>query len=323
MQRRRLLSRGAKRSKVTRRVGAVLVAALLVGDTAAWYQLAVRSKRAPSFDRGGAFVAAAGPSAVPRPNASTGPASSSPAPTAAPSAPSSAPPPNAYAPASLTALSTGTPARPGVLPAPGTYQWTVDGHESATGFGSRALPSTMTMVAHAGDGADAGHVVLDVTYSSDHQERLIVADHGGALDATYEAGQVRFGPMAQSNSGSYDPAMTYVPADLHPGAVTHGASAVKDDAGGVERTEDWTLTVAQQTTIPVSGTPTRVWEIVLERTSRPGSSQSVHRVRRQWWDPNRKSVVRYRDTMHGEQKYGGVTFTYDSDLTAELARYTS
>jgi hypothetical protein len=31
--------------------------------------------------------------------------------------------------------------------------------------------------------------------------------------------------------------------------------------------------------------------------------------------------VRYTDTMHGQQHYGGVTFTYDSDLTADLAGF--
>jgi hypothetical protein len=317
----RFLSSGRKRSNVTTKVGGVLVAALLLADAGAWYQVEVRSQRAPSFDRGGDFATATHRA---RASTTTTTASTASAPSiTAPSATApSAPPANAYAPAAITAVSAGGPARPGVLPAPGTYQWHVDGSERATGFGSRAYPATMTMVAHPGQGTDAGQVVLDVNYSADHQERLIVADQNGSLAATYEAGQVRFGPMAQANSGTYEPAMTYIPADLTPGVVSRGTSEVHDTDGKVERIEDWTLTVGPRSTIPVLGTPTQVWEVVLERTSRPGSSQDVHRVRRQWWDPSRKSVVRYRDTMHGQQSYGGVTFTFDSDLTADLASYT-
>ena len=302
----------------------MLVAALLVADGGAWYQVAVRSQRGPSFDRGGAFVArgALASRATVTSNPAPSPSASAPAATSGAPAPTREAPANSYAPASITAVSSG-PARPaGVLPAAGTYLWSVDGHESATGFGSRQLPSTMTMVAHAGEGDDAGRVVLDTTYSSDHQERLIVEDSGGSLAATYEAGQVRFGPMAQSTSGTYDPAMVYVPSDLRPGAVTRGTSAAHAADGSVQRTEDWTLTVVQPTTIAVAGTPTRVWEMTLERTSRAGSSQDVHRVRHQWWDPARAAVVRYRDTMHGQQSYGGVMFTYDSDITATLVRYT-
>lgn len=303
----------------------VTVALLLVANGAAWYQLEVRSKRPPSFDRGGAFAAAAASTEVPVAVPTTSSSS-----TVGPSATASAPPPSvpdapagSYAPARVTAVSTGAPApgSGGVLPAPGTYTWKVDGKEGATGFGSRRLPDRMTMVAHAGSGTDSGRVVVDTAYSGDHQERLILAEQAGSLVATYEAGQVRFGPMAQTNSAAYDPPMGYVPADLHPGAVVKGTTRGLDGDGNVERTEAWTLTVVGRTTISVVGTPTEVWEIVLQRDTLAGSSQEVHRTRRQWWDPNRRSVVRYRDTMHGQQRYGGVTFTFDSDLTADLLAY--
>jgi hypothetical protein len=227
-------------------------------------------------------------------------------------------PANSYAPSHVTAVSTAEPARPGITPALGTYTWKVAGTEGATGFGKRSFPSTATVVAHA---ADKGQVVLDTTYSEDHHERLIVGDQGGSLVATYEGGQIRFGPMAQTNAGTYQPGMAYIPADLRAGAVTKGTTKVLDDKGGVERTEAWTLTAVGRTTIPVLGIATQVWEVVLERQTTAGSGQQVHRVRRQWFDPNRRSVVRYRDTMHGQQHYGGITFTYDSDLTADLTGY--
>jgi Tfp pilus assembly protein PilX len=298
---------------------AVVVLLLLNGG--AWYQLAVRSQRPPAFDRGGAFAAAEADADVETSTtttSTTAPTTSSAAPVVtAPPTTAAVSPGNAYAPGRVTAVSTGQPATPGVLPALGTYRWKVTGTEGATGFGSRSFPSTATVVAHA----DGRNVVLDTNYSSDHQERLIVSDQGGALAAVYEAGQVRFGPMAQTNSGSYTPPMVYVPAELRAGAVTKGTSSSTDPNGKVQRVEDWTVAVEKQVVLPVMGTPTNVWQIVLERRSRPGGSQEVQRTRRIWWDPNRHFIVRYTDTMHGQQSYG-VTFTYDSDLTAELVGFT-
>ncbi|MCU1375028.1 MAG: hypothetical protein JWO68_2314 [Actinomycetia bacterium] len=302
----------------TRSLGA-LVVVLLVANGGAWYQLGVRSQRGPSFSRGGSFLSAGAAARVATTTTSAPPVTTAAATTAPPTTARPAPA-NSYAPDHVTAAAAARPDQPGVVPALGTYRWRVVGHESATGFGSRQLPAQATQVAHAGDD---GQVVLDTTYSQDHQERLIVGDRGGALAASYEGGQVRFGPMAQANSGSYRPTMTYVPADLRPGAITRGTTQVLDDEGGVQRVEDWTVTVVQRTTIPVLGTPTAVWEIVLERQTEAGSDQQVHRVRRQWWDPNRRGVVRYQDTTHGQQRYGGITFTFDSDLTADLTGYTA
>jgi hypothetical protein len=303
------------------KVTGVTVGLLLLANGAAWYQLEVRADRPPSFSRGGRFAAAsATPDAAPTTTSTTTPrgtVTTAPPPSVAQSAAGS------YAPAQLSGRSTGAPSpgQGGVLPAAGTYTWKVDGTEGATGFGSRRLPDRATIVAHPGAGADAGRVVLDTTYSEDHQERLIVADQAGSLVATYEGGQVRFGPMAQTNTAAYDPAMNYIPADLRASAVTKGTSKGLDGSGKVQRTEAWTLTVVGRTTIPVLGVQTEVWEIVLQRDTLPGSGQEVHRTRRQWWDPNRRMVVRYRDTMHGQQRYGGVTFTFDCDLTADLLGY--
>jgi hypothetical protein len=314
-------------AKFSRRAIGALVVALLLGNGVAWYQLEVKAGRPPAFSRGGSFASGAA-AAAELPSTSTTTTSAPPGDvtTAVPAPVVTTPttaipaPANSYAPSHVTAVSAGAPARAGVVPALGTYTWKVVGSEGATGFGKRTLPETATIVAHAGE---QGQVVLDTTYSEDHQERLIVGDQGGSLVATYEGGQVRFGPMTQTNSGTYQPGMAYVPADLRAGAVTRGTTKVLDDKGAVQRTESWTLTVVQRTTIPVIGVPTQVWELVLERQTAAGSGQQVHRVRREWFDPNRHSVVRYRDTMHGQQRYGGVTFTFDSDLTADLVRYTA
>lgn len=311
-------------SRRTRRALAFVVVALLAGEAAAWYQVAVRSTRPPHFAVGGAFAQARTATTAVR-SVSVGAAGSAVTDTER----VQAVPANSYTAGQITAVAGSPPpatadggeAAAVITPAPGTYTWRVDGTEGATGFGSRRLPSSMTVVAHGDKGLAPGQIVLDTTYSSDHQERRIVGGENGALVMAFEGGQVRFGPMAQSNSGGYTPPMVLVPAELHPGAVTRGSTNVKDASGGVERIEDWTLTVVQRTTIPVVGITTPVWELVLERASRPGSDQQVRREIREWWDPSRRSLVRYHDTMHGEQHYAGVAFTYDSGITADLVRY--
>jgi hypothetical protein len=324
-----LVQTGLPLSRRKIRALAVFVVVLLAAGAAGWYQVAVRSTRPPNFAQGGRFAQAASSTAAQPLTANVG-AAGSVQPDAAP-APST--PANSYAPGRITAVAgapapatptAGSGASPAasVVPAAGTYTWRVDGTEGATGFGSRPLPSSMTVVAHGDKGIAPGQIVLDTTYSSDHQERLIVGEQSGALVSVFEGGQVRFGPMAQTNSGRYAPPIVLVPADLHDGAVTKGTTNVKDGSGKVERIEDWTLSVVHRTTIPVAGVPTSVWELVLERNTRPGSDQQVHRVIREWWDPNRRSLVRYHDTMHGEQHYAGVAFTYDSDITADFVKYT-
>ncbi|MBV9253084.1 MAG: hypothetical protein JO054_02535, partial [Actinobacteria bacterium] len=57
--------------------------------------------------------------------------------------------------------------------------------------------------------------------------------------------------------------------------------------------------------------------------SRPGSSQSVTRSRTYWFDPARHLWVKYTEKMHGQQSFGGITFTYDDNLTATLRSFTA
>src|SRR5207248_6285621 len=135
----------------------------------------------------------------------------------------------------------------------GAYTYQVHGTEAATGFGSRSFPPTATLVAHRDTGTPADQVVLDLTYSSDHTERAIAAADGTGLGFVYEAGQVRFGPMAQTNEGDYRPAMVQVPFPLAAGTSRTGHSQVVDSNGGIQRTEAWTAAITGQATLTIAG----------------------------------------------------------------------
>jgi hypothetical protein len=310
------------------------VVLLLVGDGLAVYQLAVRNQRPPSFRRGGEFrrASALPPTPATLPSTTvTAPGTSGPSPTttapaaAADPGPGRAGRPTSYAPAAPVTGRAAAPSAPGAgrspTPALGTYVWTVHGTEGATGFGSRSFPERMTMVAHR-DGADARAVTLDLTFSSDHSEREVVGFRDDGVGFDFEGGQVRFGPMAQTNQGDYRPPLVQIPFPLAVGTTRKGTSQALDDGGGAQRTEDWKATVVGQETITVAGTPTPTWRVDVHRASRPGSGQQVERSRTYWWDPARSLWVRVTEQMHGQQHYGGITFTYDARYTAELASFT-
>src|SRR5436305_1520340 len=200
------VERGKSLSRGQRTVAGISAVLLLAGGVAG-YQVGVRAKRPPHFARGGKFLATA-PSS---PSPGTGLAPSTvPATTALPTTvgarslaaqpPTTArtttmPPTSLPAPAGAAAPA---PEPASGLPQLGTYTYQVTGTESATGFGSRDFPKTATVVAHRADGLPASQVVFDLTYSSDHTERAIAAYDGDGVSFVYEAGQVRFGPMAQT-----------------------------------------------------------------------------------------------------------------------------
>jgi len=323
------VERGKSLSRGQRTVAGISAVLLLAGGVAG-YQVGVRAKRPPHFARGGKFLATA-PSS---PSPGTGLAPSTvPATTALPTTvgarslaaqpPTTArtttmPPTSLPAPAGAAAPA---PEPASGLPQLGTYTYQVTGTESATGFGSRDFPKTATVVAHRDDGLPASQVVFDLTYSSDHTERAIAAYDGDGVSFVYEAGQVRFGPMAQTNQGDYQPAMTQVPLPLTAGVKRSGDTKVTDSGGAAERSESWTATVTGQDTVIVAGAAVATRVVRLERTSDPGSSQTVHRVRTYWYDPARRLWVKYTEQMHGEQHYGGVAMTYDDNLTATLSGY--
>ncbi len=286
---------------------AAAVAALLVFDAAAAYQVGVRAKRPPSFRKGGRFLQATGaqPGAT---GGETGPAvitttSAAAAGAADPSSPASdggrtttTRPRTGTANASLASSSSPAPGAgaPSLAPAPasGTYTWAVSGTEAASGFGSRSFPNTMTMVAHRDAGLKPEEIVLDSTYSSNHTEREIIAVENGGIYFDFEGGQVRFGPSAQTNQGDYKPPMLQVPFPLAAGVTRTGTTQVVASDGSVERTENWTVKVIGQETIQVAGGSIPTWKITVDRHG-SGGNQSVDRSRVLWYDPARHLWVKY------------------------------
>src|SRR5947209_1601346 len=107
---------------------AVAVVVLLVLNAAAWYQLAVRARRPPSFDRGGRFAVATRPAVAEGAVTTTTAApttAAAVAPAPALTSTTVAAPSNSYAPAHVSAVASGVAASPGVLPPLGTYRWHV------------------------------------------------------------------------------------------------------------------------------------------------------------------------------------------------------
>ncbi|HEX6393778.1 MAG TPA: hypothetical protein VFZ97_10065 [Acidimicrobiales bacterium] len=196
----------------------------------------------------------------------------------------------------------------------------MSGSETATGFGSRNFPPQMTMVAHSGT-SDPREVVLDLTYSSDHQEREILGCRDSGVFFDFEGGQVRFGPVAQSNEGDYRPPLLQVPLPLAAGRSYSGTSAVIASDGSTERTEAWNVTVDGPVTLNIAGRNTPTWQITTERHSLPGSSQTDNRTETYWFDPSRHFWVKFSEKQHGQQTVAGFTITYDNQLVATLASF--
>ncbi|MBV8303882.1 MAG: hypothetical protein JOZ04_06705 [Acidimicrobiia bacterium] len=319
-------------SSRTFRFLAVGVTFLLLADAAAAYQVGVREKRPPSFRRGGRFVEAGpGPAGVDAPGDTTTTtaavaasdfgtaASSTSATTGRRSSSTATRGPTTTATAALAAA--GSPVPGNGPPATGTYTWATSGTESVSGFGSRSFPPTMTMVAHRDPGLAPDETVLDTTYSSNHTEREILGIQNDGIYFDYEAGQVRFGPMAQSNQGDYKPPMLQVPFPLAAGVVRTGTTQVLASDGSVERTEHWTVRVIDQETIEIAGRPVLTWKVTVDRQGQ-GSNQSVTRSRTLWFYPPGHLWVKYTEQMHGEQNYG-ITFTYDENVTATLESFVA
>jgi hypothetical protein len=258
-------------------------------------------------------VAAAGPTAPRATVAAAGTSSGAGAPAASPS------PGAGGGGGSATAPSTETAALH--LPAAGRYTFRVDGTEGASGFGNRSYPEEMTADVHGGDGLAPNETVLDLHFSDDHEERLILAVDGAGLSATYEGGSITFGPGTQTSEADYRPPMLLVPADAGDrpsGTATKGTSEARS-GDQVTRVEDWTVTSFGTEVLDVGGQPTTTWVVKTERQSRPGSSDQVHRVRTAWYDPARGLWVRWTEHFDGYRSTFGVRFEYSSEYTATLA----
>jgi hypothetical protein len=310
---------------------AVAVAGLLVCNAAAAYQVGVRAKRPPSFRKGGRFLQALGGQPEQAVAQGDGTTTTTTASAAAPDSSSTTGgrttttrARTATANAALSGSSvpvTGAAPPPSTMPAPGTYTWSVSGTESASGFGSRDFPPTMTMVAHRDPGLKPEEIVLDSTYSSSHSEREIVGFEGDGVYFDFEGGQVRFGPSAQTNQGDYRPPMLQVPLPLSAGVTRTGTTQVLASDGSVQRSENWTVKVVDLETIQAGGTSVPTWKITVDRHG-SGGNQSVDRSRVLWYDPARHLWVKYTEKMHGQQNYG-ITFTYDENVTATLQAFTA
>jgi hypothetical protein len=218
------------------------------------------------------------------------------------------------------AVLTATPSGPLAL---GTYTYALKGSESATGFGVRQYPSEMTITAHAAPGVAKDQAVLDLFFSSQHQERDIVAYRGDSVAFTFEGGSITFGPATQTSEADYVPAMTQIPLPLRTGDMRTGTTEAKAKNGTVSRVEDWTVRVGGQETLTIGGKPIPTWVVTMERKTRPGSADQATRSRTYWYDPARRIWVKWTEKMHSERKAVGFTVTYDTNYEATLARFVS
>lgn len=302
------------------RRAAALAVLIIVASSALLYQTNVRAERPPTFSRGGPFAGDLRsrsvlddltiPTPTPRP-VDLGRSRSS-AVLQAPYFPEDAPPGRRASPQ---------------LPTLGRYVYTVEGTEEATVFGSREYPQEMTTTIHRTQPTDAGvpklrndEVIFDLFFSTDHEEREIVAYRSGGIVFTYEAGSVTFGGVTQTSEAVYDPPMLQIPIPLVERAHKTGTSRAINDAGDTVRTEDWTVQVVGHEQIEIAGQSVRTWVVKIDRQSRPGDSEQVTRTRTYWFDPERSVWVRWQEKLDGAQDFGPGSFTYHTEFTATLSR---
>lgn len=219
------------------------------------------------------------------------------------------------------AASIGTPAGTSGPLALGTYSYAVTGTERATGFGSRAYPSTMTLTAHREGGIAKDHAIHDLAFSPQHSERVIVAYRSDSIALTFEGGSITFGPMTQTTAADYVPAVVQVPLPLRAGDTHRGTTQAQPKDGSVARTEDWTVSVVGEETIKVAGKTTPTWVVKIDRKTRPGAADQAQKSRTYWYDPARRTWVKWKETAHSERKTLGVSFVYDATYEATLTRF--
>ena len=316
------------------RLATALTAVALLAGVAGAYQVGVRAKRPPSFDRGGAFLAT---SDVPRPgvdgrpypygdaSATTAPSSSStsaaPSTSATPASPTGAP---TVAAPSTTAAPGGDGAPADVVAAPvrpavGTYTYAVDGQESATGFGTRRYPERATVAVHAASDVRDDELVHDLRLSGQHEERTVVRYGPAGLALSFEGGSITFGPGTQTSQGSYDPLLVQVPYPLAVGATARGSSRAWS-GGSVSRVEGWTATVVGEEVLHVLGQDRRTFVVDIQRTTPDGAAEQVDRSRRYWFDPALGTWVRWTERFAGARRMV-VDFTYSTEYTATLVGF--
>ena len=306
------------------------VVVVLLAGLAGAYQVGVRANRAPTFDEGGAFLAAtdlprAGDEGRPYPYgdawATTATSATLPSSTAPPSSTTPAARPSAsVVPTVTTQPSPDVRSRPRP-PATGTYTYAVSGTEAATGFGSRTYPERATVVVHHGDRTRDDELVLDLRLSGQHEEREILRYSPSGVAFAFEGGSVTFGPGTQTSQASYDPLMVQIPFPLAVGASAKGASSARDASGNVARVETWTSKVVREETITVLGRARTVWVVDVQRNTGSGATEQVDRYRRYWYDPALGTWVKWSERFHGARRMV-LDFTYDTTYTATLVGFT-
>jgi hypothetical protein len=182
----------------------------------------------------------------------------------------------------------------------------------------------MTINVHGAPNVDASsEAVFDLVMSPNHKEREIVRWGSDGISWTYEAGQVQFGPVTQSNQGTYAPAMLQMPARLVPGTVVTGASDALGSAGGLERVEDWRVSVVGTRTLTIEGQPVPTVEVQVTRSTRPGAAEDTTRTTTFWYSPAMRIWVQYAEVLHGAQSALGISFSYTAAFTATLLSYSA
>ena len=317
-----------------RAVVAVLIAAqvvLLGGGALGAARISGQSHRLPTFAVGGAFLREG--SAPTRSSSEAGPKATSATTSAGPPTPlglaePGSSPAGSVAAAARRTTGASTAARPedvnasgATVPAVGVYTYDISGQESSTGFGGRSFPSTMTVDVHRSTGLPADQVVLDISFSSQHQEREILQYDQRGISMVYEAGAVTFGPMTQTNQATYVPAMVQVPLPDEAGALVSGTSAARNSDGSTDRVEDWTTSVQGVEAVRTQSGYRQCPVVRIDRRTRPGSADQETRRVTYWYDPGTGIWDRWSVLMHAQRSYVGFTFTYDENFTATLSSF--
>ncbi len=294
---------------------AVAIVLVLTGDGLVIRE-AIRSRGDPVFAQGGAFLGAA----------QAGSTTTSPvAVTVARSTTSLWPAPTAATPTttSTTTTTTAPPAaqpgpQPTRPPAPGRYTFAVVGTESASIVGSRTFEPQLTVVVHAAAGLGPDQVVLDYTFSAQHEEREIATYGADGVSLTHEGGSVTFGLVTEASEVTYDRPMTQIPTPLVPGTTRAGTSTARSPGGTVVRVDDWETRVTGSETLVIAGMPVETWVVQFSRRSRPGGEVLTQRLTL-WFDPVRRLSVKVDDQIHADRVEGILTLTYDARYTATLS----
>lgn len=230
---------------------------------------------------------------------------------------SAAPAPAVPKPTSTTSANAATiddrgAANDAVHPAVGTFAYNVDGTEQATGFGTRKLPTAMT-VAIKHDGASG--FIADFALGPNHTEHEVWSASAELIGLRSETITAVFGPVTRSMVGTYDATVGRMVLPLKSSASRAGVSVAHDANGAVARTEDWTVTDVSAQPVTVGGTSVSAWQVTLLRTSRSGAAEPLNETRKAWFDPAHGVWVKWQTQLHTERGVSAYDLAYTATLT--------